>query len=214
MSVRTNRIKILNTVFLDEIGNLSYENQIQLLRALQERKIKPVGSNKEIDVDIRIITATNEDLREAVKNGTFREDLYYRLNVVSIETKSLRERKNDISPLISTFLKKYGLEYGKPNSTISEKATEILTRHSWPGNVRELENIIQRLIIMSDSEIDVSDIPEYLKYQHPSENQDLKSLKDIEKDHILKVLHAVGDNKTKAAEILQIDRKTLRQKLL
>jgi len=202
------------TIFLDEIGTAPLSVQTRLLRVLQEKEVTKIGSQKAQKIDLRIISATNNDLYEMTKNGTFREDLYYRLNVVSIETKPLRERKNDISPLIATFLKKYGFEYGKPNSKISEKAIEILTRHSWPGNVRELENIIQRLIIMSDSEIDVSDIPDYLKYQHPTDNQVLKSLKDIEKDHILKVLHAVGDNKTKAAEILQIDRKTLRQKLL
>lgn len=202
------------TIFLDEIGTAPLSVQTRLLRVLQEKEVTKIGSQKAQKIDIRIISATNNDLYEMTKNGTFREDLYYRLNVVTIETKPLRERKNDISPLIATFLKKYGSEYGKPNINISEKAIEILTRHSWPGNVRELENIIQRLIIMSNAEIDISDIPNHLKYQHPAENQDLKSLKDIEKDHILKVLHAVGDNKTKAAEILQIDRKTLRQKLL
>ncbi|MCY1489405.1 Transcriptional regulatory protein ZraR [compost metagenome] len=173
-----------------------------------------IGSQKAQKIDVRIISATNNDLYGMVQKRSFREDLYYRLNVVSIETKPLRERKNDIYPLITMFLKKYGAEYGKPNCTISDKAIEILVRHSWPGNVRELENIVQRMIIMSDSEIDVSDIPDYLKYQHPTEGDLLKTLKDIEKEHILKVLHAVGDNKTKAAEILQIDRKTLRQKLL
>jgi two-component system response regulator HydG len=201
------------TIFLDEIGTAPLAVQTRLLRVLQEKEVTKIGSQKAQKIDVRIISATNNDLYEMTKKGTFREDLYYRLNVVTIDTKPLRERKNDIYPLILTFLKKYGSEYGKPNITISEKATEILTRHSWPGNVRELENIIQRLIIMSDLEIDVSDIPDFLKYQHPTENQDLKSLKDIEKDHILKVLHAVGDNKTRAAEILQIDRKTLRQKL-
>ena len=201
------------TIFLDEIGTAPLSVQTRLLRVLQEKEVTKIGSQKAQKIDVRIISATNNDLYEMTKNGTFREDLYYRLNVVSIETKPLRERKNDIYPLILTFLKKYGAEYGKPNCTISDKAIEILTRHSWPGNVRELENIIQRLIIMSDSEINVSDIPDFLKYQHPTDNDNLKSLKDIEKDHILKVLHAVGDNKTKAAEILQIDRKTLRQKL-
>lgn len=202
------------TIFLDEIGTAPLAVQTRLLRVLQEKEVTRIGSQKAQKIDVRIISATNNDLYNMVQKGSFREDLYYRLNVVSIETKPLRERKNDIYPLISMFLKKYGSEYGKPDCTISDKAIEILVRHSWPGNVRELENIIQRIIIMSDSEIDVSDIPDYLKYQHPTEGDILKSLKDIEKEHILKVLHAVGDNKTKAAEILQIDRKTLRQKLL
>lgn len=202
------------TIFLDEIGTAPLAVQTRLLRVLQEKEVTMIGSQKAQKIDVRIISATNNDLYGMVQKGSFREDLYYRLNVVSIETKPLRERKNDIYPLITMFLKKYGAEYGKPSCTISDKAIEILIRHSWPGNVRELENIVQRMIIMSDSEIDVSDIPDYLKYQHPTEGDLLKTLKDIEKEHILKVLHAVGDNKTKAAEILQIDRKTLRQKLL
>jgi len=202
------------TIFLDEIGTAPLAVQTRLLRVLQEKEVTMIGSQKAQKIDLRIISATNNDLYGMVQKGSFREDLYYRLNVVSIETKPLRERKNDIYPLITMFLKKYGAEYGKPSCTISDKAIEILIRHSWPGNVRELENIVQRMIIMSDSEIDVSDIPDYLKYQHPTEDDLLKTLKDIEKEHILKVLHAVGDNKTKAAEILQIDRKTLRQKLL
>lgn len=202
------------TIFLDEIGTAPLAVQTRLLRVLQEKEVTMIGSQKAQKIDVRIISATNNDLYGMVQKGSFREDLYYRLNVVSIETKPLRERKNDIYPLITMFLKKYGAEYEKPSCTISDKAIEILIRHSWPGNVRELENIVQRMIIMSDSEIDVSDIPDYLKYQHPTEGDLLKTLKDIEKEHILKVLHAVGDNKTKAAEILQIDRKTLRQKLL
>ena len=202
------------TIFLDEIGTAPLAVQTRLLRVLQEKEVTRIGSQKAHKIDVRVISATNNDLYEMVQKGSFREDLYYRLNVVSIETKPLRERKNDIRPLITTFIKKYGIEYGKPNCTISDKAIEILLRHSWPGNVRELENIIQRMIIMCDYAIDIVDIPDYLKYQQPTEGETLKPLKDIEKDHILKVLHAVGDNKTKAAEILQIDRKTLRQKLL
>ncbi|MEZ0006488.1 two-component system response regulator HydG [Flavobacterium sp. 28YEA47A] len=202
------------TIFLDEIGTAPLAVQTRLLRVLQEKEVTMIGSQKAQKIDVRVISATNNDLYEMVQKGSFREDLYYRLNVVGIETKPLRERKNDIYPLIATFIKKYGIEYGKPNCTISDKAVEILVRHSWPGNVRELENIIQRMIIMSDYAIDIVDIPDYLKYQQPTEGGVLKPLKDIEKDHILKVLHAVGDNKTKAAEILQIDRKTLRQKLL
>lgn len=202
------------TIFLDEIGTAPLAVQTRLLRVLQEKEVTMIGSQKPQKIDVRVISATNNDLYGMVKKGSFREDLYYRLNVVSIETKPLRERKNDIYPLIALFIKKYGAEYGKPNCTISDKAIEILVRHLWPGNVRELENIIQRMIIMSDAAIDVADVPDYLKYQYPAEDSTFKPLKDIEKDHILKVLHAVGDNKTKAAEILQIDRKTLRQKLL
>ena len=113
----------------------------------------------------------------------------------------------------NTFIKKYGVEYGKANIAISDKVLEVLMRHSWSGNVRELENVIQRMIILSGETIEVKDIPEYLKYPEPLKNEELKSLKEIEKEYVLKVISAVDDNKTKAAEILQIDRKTLREKL-
>src|SRR5690606_34432999 len=139
--------------------------------------------------------------------------VYYRLNVVNIDTPPLRDRKDDIVPLIDILLKKYGAEYQKPSVRISEEAIELLSRHSWPGNVRELENVIQRLIIMSGSTISIPDLPDYLKYNLPETDEGLKPLKEIEKNYIEKVLAAVGNNKTKAAEILQIDRKTLRQKL-
>jgi len=202
------------TIFLDEIGTAPLAVQARLLRVLQEKEVSMIGSHKPEKIDLRIISATNSALNEMVSRGTFREDLYYRLNVVNIETTPLRERTADIPAIVQTFLKKYGSEYGKPDTVISEKALEILLRYSWPGNVRELENIIQRLIILSDGSIDVSDIPDNLKYQQPKDTEMLASLKDAEKSHILKVLNAVENNKTKAAEILQIDRKTLRQKLL
>jgi two-component system, NtrC family, response regulator HydG len=201
------------TIFLDEIGTAPLTVQTRLLRVLQEKEVSMVGSQKTQKIELRIIAATNNDLYEMSSKGTFREDLYYRLNVVNVETPSLRNRKEDIKLLITTFLKKYGVEYGKPQIIISDKAVAILMRHSWPGNVRELENVIQRMIIMSGDQIEVTDVPEYLKYPMPFEKDELKTLKDIEKAHILKVLSAVDNNKTRAAEILQIDRKTLRQKL-
>lgn len=201
------------TIFLDEIGTAPLSVQTRLLRVLQEKEVSMIGSQKTQKIELRIIAATNSDLYEMSQKGLFREDLYYRLNVVNIETPSLRNRKGDIIVLINTFLKKYGIEYNKPLITISDKATKALIRHSWPGNVRELENVIQRMIIMSGAVIDIADIPEYLKYPMPLEKNELKSLKDMEKAYILKVLSAVDNNKTKAAEILQIDRKTLRQKI-
>lgn len=201
------------TIFLDEIGTAPLSVQTRLLRVLQEKEVSMIGSQKTQKIELRIIAATNSDLYEMSQKGLFREDLYYRLNVVNIETPPLRNRKNDIILLINTFLKKYGIEYNKPQISISDEATKVLIRHSWPGNVRELENVIQRMIIMSEAIIDIKDIPEYLKYPIPSEKNELKSLKDIEKAYILKVLSAVNNNKTKAAEILQIDRKTLRQKI-
>lgn len=202
------------TIFLDEIGNASLAVQSRLLRVLQEKEITMVGSQKPQKIEVRIISATNSNLYEMMKNGTFREDLYYRLNIVSIESIPLRNRKADLLPLINNFIKKYEKEYGKSNITITPKAIAILTRHDWPGNVRELENIIQRLIVLCDNTIDVDLIPNQLKYKQPSESFHLKPLHEIEKAYILKVLSAVHNNKTKAAEILQIDRKTLRQKLL
>ena len=202
------------TIFLDEIGNASLTVQSRLLRVLQEKEITMIGSQKAEKIEIRIISATNSNLQNMIKSGTFREDLYYRLNVVSIETTPLRNRKSDLLPLINTFIKKYEKEYGKSNISITPKALAILNRHDWPGNVRELENIMQRLIVLCDNEIDIDLIPNQLKYKQPSENFQLKPLHEIEKAYILKVLAAVNNNKTKAADILQIDRKTLRQKLL
>jgi two-component system response regulator HydG len=201
------------TIFLDEIGTAPLSVQTRLLRVLQEKEVSMIGSQKTQKIELRIIAATNSDLYEMSQKGLFREDLYYRLNVVNIETPPLRNRKSDIILLINTFLKKYRIEYNKPQIAISDEATKVLMRHSWPGNVRELENVIQRMIIMSGAVIDIKDIPEYLKYPMPSEKNELKSLKDIEKAYILKVLSAVDNNKTRAAEILQIDRKTLRQKI-
>lgn len=201
------------TIFLDEIGTAPMAVQTRLLRVLQEKEITKVGSAKSEKLDIRIIAATNNDLQEMVSNGTFREDLYYRINVVNIKTTPLRERKEDILPLIKNFIEKYSVEFNKPQIKISEKANEILLRYSWPGNIRELENIIQRMIIMSDEIIDVKQIPEHLKYHIPEQYEILKSLKEYEKDQILKVLSAVDYNKTRAAKILQIDRKTLNLKI-
>ncbi|CAM2992841.1 sigma-54-dependent transcriptional regulator [Flavobacterium frigoris] len=201
------------TIFLDEIGTAPLAVQTRLLRVLQEKEVSMIGSQKTQKIELRIIAATNNNLYEMCSKGSFREDLYYRLNVVNIETPPLRNRKSDIRLLITTFLYKYGAEYSKPKITISEKVVLVLMRHSWPGNVRELENVIQRMIIMSGDQIEVADVPEYLKYPMPFEKEELRTLKDIEKAHILKVLAAVDNNKTRAAEILQIDRKTLRQKI-
>ena len=202
------------TLFLDEIGTASFAVQTRLLRALQEKEITMIGAHKPQKIDVRIISATNNNLFEMCQKNNFREDLYYRLNVVQIEISPLRERQNDILPIINLLLKKYGTEYKKENISISDRAVNLLIRHSWPGNVRELENVMQRMIILGESNLDIADIPSYLKYALPAEANELKPLKAIEKEYILKVLDAVDNNKTKAAEILQIDRKTLRQKLL
>ena len=201
------------TIFLDEIGTAPLKVQTSLLRVLQEKEVRRIGSQATQKLNLRIIAATNSNLMDLVQKGMFREDLFYRLNVVNIEILPLRDRKKDIVPIAENLLKKYSVEYLKPTIKISEKAMKILVRHSWPGNVRELENIIQRTIIMSGDTINVEDLPRYLKYPEPKDDSVSRPLKEIEKAYILKVLAAVDNNKTKAAEILQIDRKTLRQKL-
>ncbi|PKD19556.1 Fis family transcriptional regulator [Salegentibacter salinarum] len=201
------------TIFLDEIGTASLAVQVRLLRVLQEKEIRKLGGRNSEKIQVRVIAATNSDLREMVEKGTFREDLYYRLNVVDILTPPLRERKEDILPLAKTFLDKYQRDYGKTGLKLSEKTLEILKRYNWPGNIRELENVIQRAIIMSEDEILPQDLPASVKYQVPAVDDELVALKEVEKKHILKVLAAVDQNKSKAAEILQIDRKTLREKI-
>lgn len=201
------------TLFLDEIGTASLAVQTKLLRALQEKEITRVGSQKVEKVDIRIIAATNADLREEIKNNTFREDLYYRLTVVEINVPPLRERKSDISLLAEKFIRKYGIEFKDRLLRISPEALQILERYNWPGNIRELENVIQRAVIMSDGTIDVKDLPDVLKYQIDFPNNELRPLREMEKEYVQRVLNHTNGNKTKAAEILQIDRKTLREKL-
>jgi DNA-binding NtrC family response regulator len=201
------------TIFLDEIGTASLAVQVRLLRVLQEKEVRKLGGRNSEKIQVRVIAATNSDLREMVEKGTFREDLYYRLNVVDILTPPLRERKDDIVPLAKTFLDKYQRDYGKTGLKLSDKTVEILKRYNWPGNIRELENVIQRAIIMSENEILPQDLPASVKYQVPAVDEELVALKEVEKKHILKVLAAVDQNKSKAAEILQIDRKTLREKI-
>lgn len=201
------------TLFLDEIGNLSYENQIQLLRALQERKIKPVGSNKEIAVDIRIIAATNEDLREAVKKGDFREDLYHRINEFSIHSPSLVERDIDLIVFADFFLEKANEELNKAVIGFSPEVSTIFQKYSWPGNLRELKNCIKRATLLTKGNcIEKTSLPlEFFLEQH-TETPDL-SLSKNEKDTILDALEQTGSNKSEAAKLLKITRKTLYNKI-
>ncbi len=199
------------TIFLDEIGNLSYENQIQLLRALQERKIKPVGSNKEIDVDIRIITATNEDLREAVKNGDFREDLYHRINEFSIESPSLTDRNEDLMIFADFFLEKANQQLNKEIVGFSDEVIAVFNKYKWPGNLRELQNIIKRATLLSQGDfIEKIVLPTEI-FQNKNEND--FSLSESEKDAIISALNKVKNNKSDAAQLLKISRKTLYNKL-
>lgn len=201
------------TIFLDEIGNASLAVQARLLRVLQEKEVVRVGAQKPEKIDVRVIAATNNNLREMIKKQTFREDLYYRLSVVEIPLPALRERMSDIPLLVDKFLFKYGVEYKDRFIRIDPEALEILKRYTWPGNIRELENIIQRAVIMCDKAVGVKDLPDHLKYNLEMPENKLVSLAEMERDYIKKVLRSTGNNKTKAAEILQITRKTLRHKL-
>ena len=201
------------TIFLDEIGNASLGVQSRLLRVLQEKEIMKVGARNCEKIDLRVIAATNSDLKEMVAKETFREDLYYRLTVVEIHVPPLRERKEDIPLLADTFLYKYGNEYKGRYVTIDTDAKDLIKRYEWPGNIRELENVIQRAVIMCDRTIGVTDLPDNLKYQIDFPKEGLVPLKEMERQYIQKVLLATNNNQTKAAEILQIDRKTLRTKV-
>jgi two-component system response regulator HydG len=203
------------TLFLDEIGNLSYENQIQLLRALQERKIKPVGSNKEINVDIRIITATNEDLREAVKNGDFREDLYHRINEFSIQSPSLKDRDEDLMVFADYFLEKANQQLNKDIIGFSPEVVSIFQNYNWPGNLRELQNCVKRATLLSQGDFIESDVlpAEFFQIQKQQSKNENFSLSDNEKEAIIHALSKARNNKSEAAKLLKITRKTLYNKL-
>lgn len=204
------------TLFLDEIGNLSYELQVQLLRALQERKIKPVGSNKEVAVNIRIITATNENLKEAVEAGTFREDLYHRLNEFSIQVPSLKERNEDIMLFANFFLAKANRELEKEVVGFSDDAITLLTQYQWPGNLREMQNAIKRAVLLTTEALILPEVfPEnMLSYSSDKDEKDYSLFKNKnEEEMIINALKETGGNKSKAARLLNIDRKTLYNKL-
>ncbi len=208
------------SIFLDEVGEMSGATQIKLLRVLQEKEIEPLGSNRPIKVDVRVIAATNKDLEKEVKAGRFREDLFYRLNVVPIILPSLRERREDIPLLANHFLKYYGEKNGKEFKGISNKALDLLIRYPWPGNVRELENIMERAVIMARGEIIVpADLPPVIQaLAKEKENEELQfppgiTLAQVERALILKTLEDTGGNRSRAAEILGINRRTLQNKL-
>lgn len=203
------------TLFLDEVGNLSYENQIQLLRALQERKVKPVGSNSEIAVDVRIITATNEDLLKAVTDGKFREDLYHRLNEFSIQIPSLDQRKEDLFLFTEYFLREANDSLGKEVSGLSKDVEHAFKNYTWPGNLRELKNVIKRSVLLTnDNLIPLEVIPREVLLSNTTvkETQDF-SKESNEKQLIINALKKTENNKTKAAKLLNITRKTLYNKL-
>lgn len=202
------------TLFLDEIGNLEYELQVQLLRALQERKIKPVGSNKEIDVDIRVIVATNEDLENAVKDGKFREDLFHRLNEFSISVPNLRDRTEDLVIFANHFLEKANEELDKEVIGFSDEVLEIFQNYSWPGNLREMQNYIKRAVLFSMGDLITKDVlPDKLLAKESTVVEEGLFKNEMEKNMILDALQKSGGNKSKAARSLNIDRKTLYNKL-
>ncbi|MFZ5453538.1 MAG: sigma-54-dependent transcriptional regulator [Thermodesulfobacteriota bacterium] len=202
------------TLFFDEISNIGLEVQAKLLRAVEERKISKVGSHRVITVDVRIIAATNKDLTRAIKDGSFREDLFYRLNVVLIQMPPLRERKSDIPLLAQHFLEKYNARLRKDLQGITPEALELLVRHDWPGNVRELENTVERLVVLSSGPyLEPQDLAFAGTILSPAGETSSMSLKDLERDHIIQTLQRFDGHKSETARALGIDRKTLREKL-
>lgn len=202
------------TLFLDEVGNLSYENQIQLLRALQERKIKPVGGTEEIEVDVRIISATNENLKKAVANGDFREDLYHRLNEFSIKIPSLNERKEDLFLFVAYFLEQANKALNKNVLGLSKEVKTAFINYNWPGNLRELKNIIKRSVLLTEGNyITIDAIPREVIISKIVEKTKDFSKESNEKLLIKNALNATNNNKSKAARLLNITRKTLYNKI-
>jgi len=202
------------TIFLDEVSETGLSMQVKLLRVLQDKEVFMLGERRPQKVDVRIIAATNKNLLSLVEKGVFREDLYYRLNVITIDIPPLREKEEDILLLVQHFALKFSKEFGKPTPRFSENALHVLKSYYWPGNARELENIIQRLVIMSEGDIiDVPDLPSLMRFSALRGVGPNRTLAAVEAEYILSVLASVGNNKTKAAEILGIDRKTLREKL-
>ena len=201
------------TIFLDEIGEISPPTQILLLRVLQDHRFERVGGEETLEVDVRVIAATNKNLTEEMKKGTFREDLYYRLNVIPIWVPPLRERKDDVPLLASHFLKKFSHEKEKDVQGFSAEVMEIFLAHAWPGNIRELENVVEHAVIIAKQEkIQAKDLPQYL-LQKPLAGQELITLQDYEKDVILKTLEETGWNKNQTAKRLKINRSTLYGKM-
>jgi two-component system response regulator HydG len=212
------------TLFLDEVGNLSYEVQVKLLRAIQERIIQPIGSNKEVKVDVRIITATNDDLAESVKKGMFREDLYHRLNEFKLKVPAVRHREEDLDEFLDFFREQANAELDRHVTGFNKEVTEIFRTYEWPGNLREMKNVVKRAVLLTnDGLITAAALPvemlETIRNPQPKTNNDtpvydLKALQESqEKEMIMKTLKEVRYNKSKAARILNIDRKTLYLKI-
>ena len=207
------------TLFLDEIGNLSYEVQVQLLRALQERRVRKIGSTKEIQVDVRLICATNENLKEAISKGTFREDLYHRINEFTLRMPSLKERQEDILLFANFFLDQANKELDKDLIGFDAAASSMLQKYEWPGNLRQLKNIVKRATLLAKGDfISPNELGEEISEKKEADSTPLifgSSLnkEETEKQLIINALKQTGNNKSKAATLLGIDRKTLYNKL-
>jgi len=200
------------TLFLDEVGNIDVKTQMDLLRVLETKQFTRVGGNNIINIDFRIICATNKNLEKAMEEGVFREDLYYRLNVFTIVVPPLRERKSDIPVLVNYFVEKYSRAIGKSITTVSPGAMDVLVRYDWPGNVRELENAIERaMVIGKPPAIHAEDLPFQLSEQ--KKKPSFGSLAEVEKDHIAEILEQNHWNISRSAEVLDIDRVTLYNKI-
>lgn len=202
------------TIFLDEISNTSLSMQAKLLRVLEDKQVGMVGARRTEKVDVRVIAATNRDLAGLVRHGSFREDLFYRLNVITIDLPPLRKRGHDILILARHFAREFTRELDRPAPRFTDNALKALLDHHWPGNVRELQNVVQRLVVMIGADtIDVPDLPPAMRFALPREQGLDRTLAEVEAAYIAQVLKSVADNKTRAAKILGIDRKTLRAKL-
>lgn len=202
------------TVFLDEVGNLSYDVQVQLLRALQERTVRPVGAVATVKVDVRIITATNENLLEAIANGSFREDLYHRLNEFSVTVPPLRERKGDIKIFAYHFLAEANAELGKQVESFSEDAIRLLEGHSWSGNLRELRNVVRRAVLFAKTnEIEPINLPVLTQIPKDGDSANFSLYPSDIREQIERALKYANGNKAQAARLLNIDRKTLYNKM-
>ena len=226
---RLGRFQLANggTLFLDEIGEMSPKLQVKLLRVLQERKFEPVGSDRAVQVDVRVVAATNRDLHIAVREGKFREDLFYRLNVLPLHLPSLREREGDIPLLVHYFLEMHGRRKGKSLTQVDEQAMAVVEQYRWPGNVREVENLVERLIVLNeDGIIRVGDLPDYIVHNTvlsqpttanvslPATGVDLDGfLENIENGFIQQALQRSRGNKTLAAALLKLNRTTFIERL-
>jgi two-component system, NtrC family, response regulator HydG len=204
------------TIFLDEIGDMAPALQGKLLRVLQEREVHPLGAPVPVPIDVRIVTATHRNLAALVADGRFRQDLLYRINVIEVRVPPLRERPDDLVPLVHHLLWKHGTSLGASGCTVSDDVMAVFRRYSWPGNVRELENAIERALVLGDgTAITFADLPDSLR-EPPAPRTGRSGgqrLADVERDHIVGTLRAVSGNKAAAARVLGLDRKTLYRKL-